>query len=330
MAGGPAGGSGVLGPRPGRAWRARAGFGARVRPCGRLTRMNRLAGATSPYRLQHADNPVNTYKSTVVKKNRCVRINYAGDCHVDIVPHLILPDGRQVIVNSEVEEFEETNPEGYTAWMKEKDSLTGGNLRKVIRLVKYLRDSKDTFRIPSVILTALLGERVQVYDTGNRYSGVPTTLVHLVEDLAAWLALNPLMPVIVNPSCPQTSFNHRWDQDRYANFAKHIQSYATRMRTVLDEQDKDKGVTLWQQLFGDGSGHPPLRQRPPSPRPGSRPRRKGSPGRRRRGSSRRWVCSGRVDAGPGSKPVSRTPSAPGPRTCAVPASPPSAGTCTSR
>ncbi|MEV7087384.1 DUF255 domain-containing protein [Streptomyces sp. NPDC093085] len=58
MAGGPAGGSGAVGPRPGRAWRARPGFGARVRPCGRLTRMNRLAGATSPYRLQRADNPV--------------------------------------------------------------------------------------------------------------------------------------------------------------------------------------------------------------------------------------------------------------------------------
>lgn len=96
-----------------------------------------------------------TYKLMVVKKNRCVPINYGGDCHVDIVPHLILP---------------------------------GGNLRKVIRLVKYLRDSKDTFRIPSVILTALLGEQAQVYGTGNRYSGVPTTLVRLIEDLAAWPA----------------------------------------------------------------------------------------------------------------------------------------------
>ncbi|MEV0141658.1 DUF255 domain-containing protein [Streptomyces globisporus] len=58
MAGGPASGSGAVGPRPGRAWRAREGFGARVRPCGRLTRKNRLADATSPYRLQHADTPV--------------------------------------------------------------------------------------------------------------------------------------------------------------------------------------------------------------------------------------------------------------------------------
>lgn len=84
-----------------------------------------------------------------------MRIDYADDCHVDVVPHLVLDDGRQVIVNSKENAFDETNPEGYTAWMKEKDALAGGHLRKVIRLVKYLRDSKDTFRIPSVILTAL-------------------------------------------------------------------------------------------------------------------------------------------------------------------------------
>ncbi|TRV79462.1 hypothetical protein FKN01_09920 [Streptomyces sp. 130] len=33
---------------------------------------------------------------------------------------------------------------------------------------EVLRDSKDTFRIPPVIPTALLGERVQVYDTARR------------------------------------------------------------------------------------------------------------------------------------------------------------------
>ena len=46
--------------------------------------------------------------------------------------------------------------------MKEKDGLTGGNLRKVIRLLKYLRDYKTTFSVPSVILTTLVGERVLV------------------------------------------------------------------------------------------------------------------------------------------------------------------------
>ncbi|NGO46384.1 nucleotidyltransferase [Streptomyces ureilyticus] len=35
-----------------------------------------------------------TYKTMVTKKNRCCRIVYAGDCHVDVVPYLVLADGR--------------------------------------------------------------------------------------------------------------------------------------------------------------------------------------------------------------------------------------------
>ena len=34
-----------------------------------------------------------TYADMVRRKNRCVRIGYSGDCHVDVVPHLILPAG---------------------------------------------------------------------------------------------------------------------------------------------------------------------------------------------------------------------------------------------
>lgn len=192
------------------------------------------------------------YKSKVIKKNRCVRINYANDCHVDIVPHLVLRDGREVIVNSEEGVYEETNPKGYTAWIKERDRLARGNLRKVIRLVKYLRDSKETFSIPSVILTALLGERVQVFDAENRYRDVPTTLVNLMEDLSTWLDLNPTMPILSDPSCPQTTFNHRWDQDKYTNFSTCIRSFAKRMRYAYDEEDKGTSIRLWQDLFGDG------------------------------------------------------------------------------
>ncbi|NJP67634.1 hypothetical protein [Streptomyces spiramenti] len=214
--------------------------------------------------------------------------------------------------------------------MKEKDSLTGGNLRKVIRMVKYLRDSKDTFRIPSVILTALLGERVQVYDTSNRYSGVTTTLVHLIEDLVAWLSLNPLMPVVADPSCPQTSFNHRWDQDRYANFAKHIQSDATRMRTALDEQDKDKSVKLWQELFGDGFRTPATTAAASLAKAGQPASAEGAT----RAPSERFIeeMGVRWAGGRWARIEARVanPSAPDPWTCAVPASPSSAGTSTSR
>ena len=192
-----------------------------------------------------------TYKNMVRKKNRCVRIGYANDCHIDVVPHLVLPDGRQVIVNYADDAFEDTNPQGFTDWMKEKDDLAGGNLRRVIRLMKYLRDFKNTFSCPSVILTTLLGERVQPIYTDGRYADIPTTLVSILEDLDAWLSLYPTMPTIADPSCPNTSFNHRWDDEQYATFKDRIALYAEWARDALDEEDETKAVSLWQKLFGD-------------------------------------------------------------------------------
>jgi hypothetical protein len=191
------------------------------------------------------------YKDMVRKKNRCVRIGYVNDCHVDVVPHLVLPDDRQVIVDYSKNAYEDTNPTGFTAWMKEKDGLANGHLRRSIRLLKYLRDYKGTFSAPSVILTTLLGGRVQSWDADRLYPDLPTAFVRLLTDLDTWLSLYPLMPPLEDPSCPGTYFNHRWTEDKYANFAKWIKHYAAKAHTALDEPDKDSSVTLWREIFGD-------------------------------------------------------------------------------
>jgi hypothetical protein len=193
-----------------------------------------------------------TYRDMVRHKNRCVRIVYAGACHVDVVPYIVRADGSKVIVNHETNDFEETNPEGFTAWMKEKDDLANGHLRRVIRLVKYIRDSKNTFSCPSVILTTLLGERIQAWDAESRYPDVPTALKSLVADLDGWLQLNANKPTIDDPSCPGTNFNHRWDEAQYANFRTQIHRYADWIATAYEEPDRDKSLAGWQKVFGPG------------------------------------------------------------------------------
>ena len=132
-----------------------------------------------------------TYKDKTKKKNRCVRIVYANDCHIDIVPFVVLADGRQVIANHETDEWEETDPDAFTAWLKHQDDIAQGNLRLVIRLTKYLRDHHMHFkRTRSVILTVLLGERVsatkKIFDPGY-YADLPTAFVHILEDLSRWM-----------------------------------------------------------------------------------------------------------------------------------------------
>ncbi|MFD5617201.1 cyclic GMP-AMP synthase DncV-like nucleotidyltransferase [Streptomyces yangpuensis] len=202
-----------------------------------------------------------TYRSKVTKKNRCCRITYAGDCHVDVVPYIVLGDGREVIVNYAENEFEETNPQGFTDWMKEKDDLTNGNLRRVIRLLKYVRDYKQTFTIPSVILTTLLGERVQAWDAVSRYSDTPTALKTILSDLSSWLDLYPLMPPLPDPGCPQTTFNHRWNQPQYENFRKKIKLYSDWAREAYDEDEKAASLAAWQRIFGTSFQKPSVAEK---------------------------------------------------------------------
>lgn len=183
-------------------------------------------------------------------KTRCVRIVYADDCHVDVVPYVIRSDDTQAIVNRADNAFEETNPDGFTAWMKERDDLAAGNLRRVIRLLKYLRDYKNTFSCKSVILTTVTGERVKAIDAETRHADTPTALKNIVNDLDAWLQFHPTRPSIEDPSCPGTNFDHRWDQATYSNFREQIHRYAAWITDAYDEPDRDRSVEKWQKVFG--------------------------------------------------------------------------------
>ncbi len=176
--------------------------------------------------------------------------------HLDIVPHLNLADGREVIVNRDDNDWELTNPQGFTDWMKEKDALAKGNLRKVIRLMKYLRDHKNSFTgTRSILLTTLLGEQVTALHTlidPNYYSDVPTALLHIINDLDAWLQARPTKPSIPDPSGSGVTFDHRWEQSTYSYFRDRIHAHAAEITEAYEEENKERSIELWQGIFGDG------------------------------------------------------------------------------
>lgn len=218
------------------------------------------------------------------RKCRCVRLTYANLFHVDIVPYLILPGGRQVIVNRDDGVWEDTNPTGFTQWMRDKDKITGGDLRRVIRLLKFLRDHKGTFLgTRSIILTTLVGNVVdegkKIWDSGY-YADVPTTLRNITQDLDAWLQARTTRPSIEDPSRCGTTFDHRWDDTTYNNFRDKMHTYAAAIDEAYRETNPARSVELWQHIFGDGFKAPPPKQStgpfaPVAPIPATRPGRAG-------------------------------------------------------
>jgi hypothetical protein len=203
-----------------------------------------------------------SYGSKTTRKNRCVRVTYANDCHVDIVPYIVQADGVEVIVNRTTNEFEETNPIGFTEWLQKKDGITGGDLRRVIRLLKYLRDHRGAFAIKSILLTTVVGERVEQWRKdidANYYADIPTTLLHVVKDLDEWLQARPTkaQASIGDPSCPNTNFDHRWTDKQYEAFRNDISDLAREIDTAYFTQGVAQSLTAWQHIFGSEFKAPP-------------------------------------------------------------------------
>ena len=195
----------------------------------------------------------------VTRKRRCVRLVYAGDCHLDIVPFVRRADGSTWIVNGEDDVWEPTNPEGYSAWMREKDEATGGNLRKVVRLLKFIRDRQDAFSgTRSIILTTVVGDRVDRWRTlvdPGYYADIPTTLLHVVEDLDTWLQDNSTRPSIADPSAPGASFDHRWTDETYAVLRSDVHDYRGLIHDAFHAGVAESRA-LWRDIFGTGFPDP--------------------------------------------------------------------------
>lgn len=196
-----------------------------------------------------------TYKSLATRKTRCVRIDYAGEVHIDVVP-MVEHQGQYFITNrcepEQTGKFERSDPAAFTAWVGERERWTHGHFIEVVRLVKYLRDFKGTFVCTSIILKTLLGNQVRELDeTGNSgtFADVPSTLVTLIERLAA--TLPTAMPAVMDPAGTGDNFSERYKADwDYDNFRRRICDYASRMRAAYDEIDPAKATALWQGVFG--------------------------------------------------------------------------------
>ena len=199
-----------------------------------------------------------TYEDKVSRRTRCIMLDYAGDFHLDVVPVIqeIGQNGRRYFVcNRNDDRFEETAPEGYTTWLVGQNRGVGTNqLRKVSRLLKYLRDVKGTFSAKSVLLTTLVGMQVSAADQLYRntwFPDLPTSLKTIIDRLDDFLQARALMPMIANPVLPGEDFNRHWDQEKYTNYRAKIHQYRGWIDDAYAEPDNDESIAKWRRVFGD-------------------------------------------------------------------------------
>ncbi len=193
-----------------------------------------------------------TYKDKVRRKTRCIYLDYKGDFHLDIVPSLKSAN-TIYICNYETNSFEETDGTGYRDWFNTQNKQTNGMLKKVTRILKYLRDHKRNFTAKSILLTTLIG-RAAEETNGKGFESLPEALKTVVNHINDFLQANSKMPRIANPAFPSEDFNRHWDQAKYDNFRKKFNDLTVNINEAYNAKEHNNSVEKWRSIFGDKFG----------------------------------------------------------------------------
>jgi hypothetical protein len=198
-------------------------------------------------RIRRALENHGVYEGKTELKNRCVRVNYAGEHHVDLVPLICIAD-RDYIVNRQDNVTERAEPVAYAEWFNQRDSWSGTQLHKVVRLSKYLRDTKGTHSTKSVILTTLLAGRIE---QGDSFSTTARALCVLIRRLSDYLGQFQFKPSLPDPACDKANFDHRWTQSEFETLRTVVSSLADRIDEAEAASTAEVATGRWRALFGD-------------------------------------------------------------------------------
>lgn len=187
------------------------------------------------------------FEDRVKVKDRCVRIDYAGDFHVDIVP--ALPSDSVIKIPSRKDkEWCKTNPAGFTNWCNAINSKTDGHFAKVVKILKHWRDDnvgEDTAP-KSILMTTLIGHSF-VHKTS-----IAESLAETLDDLIPYLEdlIEEDEVFVQNPSLEDENLARNWDHTKAERFLKKVKKLKEDCKDALNEKDKEASIEKWQSIFG--------------------------------------------------------------------------------
>ncbi len=226
---------------------------------------------------QHA-----TYRPMVERKNRCIRLKYANEFHLDILPAcsdrksgptcIVVPDRGAM-------SWKPSNPIGYADWFESRAALAQAvlieraqplpdqepveakaPLKLVVQLLKRWRDNAYT-RTPelapiSIVLTTLAGQL---------YAGEQSVSVGLSQTLQGIRGILPATGerlIVRNPANPAEDLSETWSQNphAYRAFVDGLVEFDDVWQEVGRASGVDACARLLERLFGEDATKEALRE----------------------------------------------------------------------
>jgi Second Messenger Oligonucleotide or Dinucleotide Synthetase domain len=199
------------------------------------------------------------FKKKLVEHQRCVRVSYAGDFHLDIVPARRasvtgpisgVPLPVRLKVPDRAGGWRLSNPEGFARWCRLQDNRTGGDFSRVVMMLKRWRDNNapEKRRIRSIVFTTLIGRSVPKWVAPRTSSTRPDAdvLLATLGALDRRLHTYSRVPTVKNPSLLSENLSRSWTNTDFLLFRKQIRE-AFRLAIAIR---KSNDASAWRALFG--------------------------------------------------------------------------------
>lgn len=227
------------------------------------------------------------YKTRLEEKNRCWRINYAGDFHLDILPARLDAsnhvNGTAIEVpDKDLHNWIPSDPKGYKSWFMncmaeqyninlqllaqaEQKSIDDvpeykvrTTLQQAIQLLKRSRDimfEKDIDDKPiSIIITTLAGKAY------SNQADLFETISSLVIDIPKYIEDRNGEAWVTNPANPDENFAEKWEEHphRKRNFYDWLDNLRKKLNDLRECSTISYTENILFDLFGESLASPIL------------------------------------------------------------------------
>lgn len=189
------------------------------------------------------------YKDKIKSRDRCVRVNYSGDFHMDVV--LAKPsDEEYIYIPSKKEgEWVKTNPAGFVTWCSTVNSQNSQKFTDITKILKYWRDLKvgKATSPKSILLTTLIGKSMSGH--ASVAESLVTTLKNILSDIDSYIQEDDTV-LVENPSLTDENLARDWTKENLTTFKTKLNKLKNDCEDALNESDKQKSIEKWQAIFG--------------------------------------------------------------------------------
>ncbi len=186
-------------------------------------------------------------------QGRSVQVTTGTGFDLDVVPSVPVSrrDGPVWIPDRDAQQWVATHPKGQIAFGVEKNSLTDGRYKPLVKIFKYWRDRlpTETARAKSYILESLVAEGL-LSPPQSYGGGVVAIFNSIYSSYFPYLTLNTV-PKISDPGYPSVNVAKRWKLNEFSAFIREVDSALKISIAALNSKDKDQSVRLWRKLFGE-------------------------------------------------------------------------------